>query len=182
MSHGSTPNVYFISFEFLIPESLTDKHMGLESTEFHIILNTNFKKFENVFSDQIGTWPPLNSLLALDISYWDSANYASQGNKFFSGARPSPLFQIVKHNGYETTTHFKGEYFGRFKGPFVDNYGMVDLDPNSDNQFEYLDGKSWFSSLGPSWDFININSTMRKVGVWFPKTLSKDITLTPVFS
>ena len=41
---------------------------------------------------------------------------------FFAGLVPSPLFDLFKHNGYETNTLYNSPYFGRVKGAYVDNY------------------------------------------------------------
>lgn len=116
------PNVYFVSFDSLIPKVLLRNYIGLESTPYHGVLSANFQRFNNFFADRNHTKISLNSLLALDMDYFDKAFKEKTYLKFFSGRRPSPLLEIFKYNGYETTTYYRSNIFGKFKGPFVDNY------------------------------------------------------------
>ncbi len=116
------PNVYFISFDALIPKVLLQKHLGLETTPYHEVFDAHFKRFKNFFADRVPTKRSLNSLLALDIGHYSEARKNSIAYHFFSGQIPSPLFEIFKHNGYETNTLYRSGYFGWNKGPHVDNY------------------------------------------------------------
>ena len=116
------PNVYFISFDSFVPKVLLQKHMGLETTPYHEVLDAHFHRFKNFFADRISTRRSLNSLLALDIEYFDETLENDTYNRFFPGLAPSPLFEVFKHNGYQTTTLFRSGYLGWNKGPHVDNY------------------------------------------------------------
>jgi hypothetical protein len=58
----------------------------------------------------------------LDRDYYLQTTENIHPRRFFPGFAPSPLFQVFKHNGYETTTLYQGTYFGQRKGPHVDNY------------------------------------------------------------
>ncbi len=119
------PNVYFVSFDSMIPRSLLSKYMGLESTSYHEVLDANFRRFNNFFADRVPSLPSLNSVLALDVDFYESAKAEGRPYDFFTGVRPSPLFEIFKHNGYETSTFYRGYYFGKVKGPHVDNYRIA---------------------------------------------------------
>ena len=118
----SKPNVYLISFDSLIPRVLLKKYLGLETTAYHEILDTHLRRFNNFFSDQHNTVASFSSLLALDPDHYYKATTDKTSKYFFSGFIPSPLFEIFKHNGYETSTLYINYFFGTQKGPYVDNY------------------------------------------------------------
>jgi len=120
------PNVYFVGFDALIPKPLLTKSLGLETSSYHEVLGANFRRLKNFFADRVPTRQSLNSLLALDISYYDKTLENGTAANFFAGLNPSPLFDIFKHNGYETTTFFRSRYFGQLKGPYVDHYEYID--------------------------------------------------------
>ena len=44
------------------------------------------------------------------------------GGDLLTGKYPSPLYRILRKNGYEITFVHKDRYFGDFKGPHIDNY------------------------------------------------------------
>ena len=113
------PNVYFIAFDALMPRVLVRKFLELETTPYHDFLDAHFRRFRNMFADKVATRRALNSLLAFDLDY-----FARFGKKpgLFSGRIPSPLLEIFKHNGYTTNTLYQNPYFGKEKGPYVDNY------------------------------------------------------------
>ena len=122
------PNVYFISFDALIPKKILKKHLGLETTPYHDLLDVEFRRFSNFFADRIPTRESLNSLLALDLRYFSETERKGVASDFFPGLIPSPLFEIFKHNGYETNTFYNSGYLGNKKGPHVDNYFFNDND------------------------------------------------------
>ncbi len=123
-----TPNLYFVSFESLAPISLLDKHMGLETTKFHDVFESNFRRFPNFFADLSSTEASLNSLLSLEVDVYSSLRRELHSRGYdsnpylFAGQNPSPLLGILRKNGYETTTAYGTFYFGKRKGAYVDNY------------------------------------------------------------
>ena len=122
VSFRETPNIYFISFESLIPRSLLKKHYGLDTSRFHDLFDANFRRFPNFFSDSIWTRESLNMILALDKEMFFRANSKYQRN-LFSGVQPSPLLNILRTNGYETGSYyFHPAFFGRSKGSHIDRY------------------------------------------------------------
>ena len=118
-----TPNLYFVSFDAMVPRALLNKHLQLETTDFHDLFEERFRRFPNLFVEAVWT---VNSLLS--ILYLDALPIKSVGNTEgryplpFSGKDPSPLFSILRKNGYETTTIYTNHMFGKKKGPYVDNY------------------------------------------------------------
>ena len=98
VSFREKPNLYFISFESLIPRSLLKKHYGLDTSPFHDLFEANFRRFPNFFSDNIYTKPSLNMILALDKEMFVKSSEEYQYN-LFSGVQPSPLLNILRNNG-----------------------------------------------------------------------------------
>ena len=128
ISFQETPNLYFISFDAMVPRALLNKHLRLETTDFHDLFEERFRHFPNLFVDAIATKHSLYTILSLDPSVYASQRAASEGREnshetfLFSGQNPSPLLGILRDNGYEITTTYKTAYFGLKKGPYVDNY------------------------------------------------------------
>ena len=121
VSFHEKSNLYFISFESLIPRSLLRKHYGLDTSSFHDLFESNFRRFPNFFSDDAYTGASLNMILALDkeMFFKSSAEYWSN---LFSGVQPSPLLGILRNNGYETRSYYRSVYLGKYKGPHIDHY------------------------------------------------------------
>ena len=128
ISFQETPNLYFISFDAIAPRALLNKHLQLNATDFHDLFEERFRRFPNLFVDAIATKHSLYTILSLDPSVYASQRdaLAARGNELdpflFSGQNPSPLFRILRDNGYEITTAYTDTYFGNKKGPYVDNY------------------------------------------------------------
>ncbi len=123
-----TPNLYFVSFDALAPRPLLNKYMGIETTEFHDLFESNFRRFPNFFADSVSTRHSFNTLLALDVAVYTSQQEAllEQGDDpdpfLFSGQNPSPLLGILHENGYESTSIYIDNYFGKNKGPYINHY------------------------------------------------------------
>ena len=124
----TTPNLYFVSFESLAPQSLLDKYLGVEDTGFHRLFDAHFRLFRNFFANAATTFNSLNSLLALDMDVYSSIkrelkDRGDNTNPFlFSGHNPSPLLGILHENGYTTTSMYPSDYLGKVKGKYIDNY------------------------------------------------------------
>ncbi len=123
-----TPNLYFISFESLIPRSLLRKHLGVESSRFHDRFDAGLRRFPNFFADAVPTKHSLQMVLALEPEVYHSQRSmlrkkGRHSNPYlFSGLNPSPLLGILRRNGYETTSIYVDGYFGKRKGPWIDRY------------------------------------------------------------
>lgn len=123
VNFSKKPNVYIVSFDSLIPRSLIKAHLGLEKVAYTETLEENFTVFRNMFADKRGTQKSLNSFLAFDINYWEQLeNPSSQG--FLTGAVSSPLFEIFKHNGYETHFVNYGVADPNVRGKYIDHHHL----------------------------------------------------------
>ena len=123
---NAKPNVYLISFDALIPEIIFKKlFKSNESAKYHAELNKNFYAFKNYFANAVPTKNSLGSLLLLEQDLYLNMDVKFR-HSVFNGIVPSPLFEVFKHNGYEVNTLFENGYFGRQKGPYVDNYFVDD--------------------------------------------------------
>ena len=121
VSFREKPNLYFISFESLVPRSLLRKHFGLDTSPFHDLFEANFRRFPNFFSDDAHTAASLNMILALDKEMFFKSSTEYWKN-LFSGVQPSPLLGILRTNGYETRSYYHSVYLGKYKGPYIDHY------------------------------------------------------------
>ena len=126
ISFQETPNLYFISFDAIVPRALLNKHLQLDATDFHDLFEERFRCFPNLFVDAVATKHSLYTVLSLDPSVYASQRAALPDPFLFSGQNPSPLFGILRNNGYEITTIYGNTYFGNKKGPYVDNYIRTD--------------------------------------------------------
>ena len=122
VSLSRTPNLYFISFDSLVPRALLKKYFGVDGTGFHALFDAKFRRFPNLFVNAVPTKNSLYTVLALDPQVHDSQMAAARDPETFAGRSPSPLLGILRENGYETSTLFDSSYLGRRKGPWVDNY------------------------------------------------------------
>ena len=122
VSLSRTPNLYFISFDALVPRALLKKYFDVDGTGFHTLFDAKFRRFPNLFANADATRRSLYTVLALDPQVYNSQRAASRDPGTFSGRSPSPLLGILRGNGYETSTLFDNSYLGRRKGPWVDNY------------------------------------------------------------
>ena len=121
VSFREKPNLYFISFESLVPRSLLRKHLGLDTSPFHDLFEAHFRRLPNFFSEGTTTRDSLNLILALDNEMFARASYKYRYN-LFSGVQPSPLLNILRNNGYETSSYYHSTWLGRYKGPYIDHY------------------------------------------------------------
>ena len=61
-----TPNVYFVGFESLVPQSIMQSQMGIESTDVHDLFDSEARRFRNFFANAPSTETSFNTLLSLD--------------------------------------------------------------------------------------------------------------------
>ena len=122
VSLSETPNLYFISFDALVPRALLKKYLDVETTGFHALFDARFRRFPNLFANGSDTKQTLYTLLALDPRVHESQEAAVGDTLTFSGQHPSPLLGILRGSGYETSMLFYNTFFGNRKGPWIDNY------------------------------------------------------------
>ena len=152
------PNLYFVSFDAMAPRSLLREHMDVETTPFHDVIEARFRRFENFFVNALYTTHSLQSMLALDERWYTrqwhawrtTPGFESLG--LFAGRFPSPLFRILKGNGYTTNTMYESAYFGKTKGPFVNHYviaGAPQLCPLLDERVRRVSFWGYCALSGP---------------------------------
>ncbi len=112
------PNVYFVGFDAVVPESILQKYLSVETTEFHRVVNSEMRRFRNLFANSVRTQYSFNTLMALSQDIF----LAGSRPNYFSGQQLSPLVYIMRENGYETTSIYDNFQFGHTKGPYIDNY------------------------------------------------------------
>ena len=120
-----TPNVYFVGFDSIVPETIMRKYLGVETTDFHSTFDSEARRFRNLFASGGRSYQSVNTLMALDQDIFLDGNrpsYSVRTPSYFAGHDPSPLVWIMRGNGYETTSIYEDTYFGHTKGPHVDNY------------------------------------------------------------
>ena len=120
-----TPNVYFVGFDSIVPESIMRKYLGVETTDFHVAFEAETRRFPNLFANSVPSYWSLNTLMALDQDIFLAGNrpgYFVRTPSYFAGHDLSPLVWIMRENGYETTSIYENTYFGHTKGPHIDNY------------------------------------------------------------
>jgi len=114
-------NIYIYSFESLMPESLVKKHFNIQNVEYaNILREENLFIPKNNFADNIPTTASINSTLYIDPVKWRNLE-ENKSLSFFAGREISPLFKILKKNGYKINTGYSDSSFGP-PGKFVDNY------------------------------------------------------------
>ena len=117
------PNVYLLSFDAMVPESLAKEILGLPSLPYQTLLQQQgFVRLRNHFSDGPDTISSLNQFFALDPAYFHTLRAEDKFKGMVSGYVPSPLLEIFKANGYSTNFYHQGNYLGHRKGPHIDHY------------------------------------------------------------
>ena len=118
-----TPNVYFISFDALAPETIVRRMMRVEVSYEKLLRERGFHIFRNGFADGFGTKQSFNRLAAMDPAYYQSLAPDGAHHGLISGFTPAPLFEMFKFNGYETSAYFYDNHLGAAQGPHtIDRY------------------------------------------------------------
>ena len=118
-----TPNVYFVGFDAVVPRSIMKKYMGIETTEFHEVLDVEARRFRNLFANSVMTSASFGTLMALDLEiYLNHRHTTGRDQYYFAGHDLSPLVWIMRENGYETSSIYNDTFFGHSQGPYIDNY------------------------------------------------------------
>ncbi|MCY4042278.1 MAG: hypothetical protein OXF45_00465, partial [Candidatus Dadabacteria bacterium] len=117
------PNVYFISFDAMIPETLAGELIGLQTLPYQRFMEEKgFAIFKNGFSDGMPTLASLSRFLAMDQEHYSLLESKGRQFSLLSGIVPSPLFEIFRANGYGANVYFYDHQGGGYKGPHVDSY------------------------------------------------------------
>ena len=122
INFSEKPNVYFLSFESMVPQSIAKLNFKQDKFVYHDILNSYFYNFKNVFTLAFPSRESLNALLSFDQKKYLSLKKENRHYDFFIGKQQSPLLKIFRDNNYELTTFYDNFWFGRNKGNFIDHY------------------------------------------------------------
>ena len=131
-------NIYFISFDSMIPASLAKKFLDINSPPYIDTLKKhNATFFKNGFAAYVPTKNAMNSLLTID-----SKNYIETPRDirlhYFSGQQKSIVLDFLRKNGYLIQTIFKDAYFGTKMGPHIDFYYNGGLGLDSVNACDHV--------------------------------------------
>ena len=118
ISFQETPNLYFVSFDALAPRALLNKHLQLETTDFHDLFEERFRRFPNLFVEATPTEHSLYTILSLD-----AAVYASQLKSLRkSGERPrssQPVFRSESEPAVQHPAQERLRDHNDLQGPHV---------------------------------------------------------------
>ena len=112
------PNIYFLSYDSLVPASLARKYMDIDPPAYlGVIARHGGRMLPNTFAEAVPTKFSLSSVLMLRANVTDMDNVVN-------GFRNAPLRRVLRDSGYETTFTFELSFFGHGKGPFLDHYNI----------------------------------------------------------
>ena len=126
------PNIFIFSFDGLAPYSIVKKDYNLDIQQ-----EINSNKLEiltNTFNENIYTKSALNTLFFLSPEIWrNKINHnGPQGqNSYFSGISKSPLYTLLKNNGYNIGSGYLPGAWS-LQGKYIDEYN---LNKHSENIF-----------------------------------------------
>ncbi|MCG7394516.1 hypothetical protein MHY87_16550 [Microvirga sp. ACRRW] len=124
------PNLYFLSFDAMVPVSLSSKFIGVPNPPYLDVLKKHGANFiANNFSDAVPTKRALANILTLS----PVAQRDVEADRIITGRVPSALGYILSANGYKTHFTFDTGFFGSAKGQYLTSYNLYR--PHSACQF-----------------------------------------------
>jgi hypothetical protein len=119
------PNIYIISFDAISPEPVVKDLLKVSGVPYDdLVRKMGGRVIPNSFSARIPTKRSINSVLAMDIRYYDGLKERYQ---LLRGLAPNPTYEIMWHNGYKVQFLYESNYFGGSKGN-LDYYGVAKKD------------------------------------------------------
>ena len=123
ITFDETPNLYFVGFDSITPKAIMQKHMGIETTDFHRIMEEELRRFPNLFANSVSTKSFYRTFMSLDLEFvLDHREATGSSPDYFAGHDLSPLIWIMRENGFRTTSIFDNTFFGYLQGPGIDDY------------------------------------------------------------
>ena len=118
-----TPNIHVIKFDGLTHSDYSREFMGVRNPASDYLSELDDAIFAGSrgFQENVWTKNAWRTLFGLGMIETNP-----HGTHPFSGTGPSPLALLLRKNGYEIHTGFSNQYFGTFKGPYVDFYYIAD--------------------------------------------------------
>ena len=128
-----TPNLYMLSFEALTDARVLHEHFGTprEGTALHATLKARARPVGALYANGVSTITSYNVLASLSDEAFDRALETVSYNRLvlFGGSHRSPLFELLRHNGYSVTTGYQTAYFSLSGGPGVDHHLVMSERP-----------------------------------------------------
>ena len=90
-----TPNLYFVGFDSITPEAVMGKHMGIGTTDFHRLMESEMRRFPNLFANAVPTVNSINTMLALDQDIYLEVIETVDWPSYFAGHDLSPLIWLL---------------------------------------------------------------------------------------
>jgi len=119
------PNVYLISFDALIPEAIAKSFLEIDELSYvKAIREEGLAVIKNVFANKVPTKPSLNSLIAMDESYYEQQPLDVMYS-FVTGEVLGPLYALFKFNNYKIQFVYESSLFGPRERAGVDFYGIA---------------------------------------------------------
>jgi len=119
----SMPNLYFVSFDGLAPQSLGQEYLDIETTAPIELVDAEFRRLPNLFAESRWSLHSLNAVVHLERGITKRARERLGPLGHLTGEFPTPLFDLLRDNGYELTFVYPLDNFGR-PGPYVDNVSI----------------------------------------------------------
>ena len=109
-------NVHVIMLDSLTHSHFSKEFMGVENpaADHLAALEDTIDAGSLGFSEHVPTMNAWGSLFNL--------GRRSRNRGFFSGLEPSRLTVLLRENGYSVSTGYSGDFFGWYKGKYIDNY------------------------------------------------------------
>ena len=119
-----TPNLYVLSFEAFTDARVLHEHFGTprEGTALHATLRARARPVGALYANGVSTITSFNAIASLGEEAFHRALEAVPWNRLvlFAGSRRSPLFELLRSNGYSVTTGYPTAYFAVEDRPGVD--------------------------------------------------------------
>ena len=126
ISFKTTPNVYILIFDSMIPEEVSDVFFGHGSAEYGPIMKEHFYIPDGVtLQESVPTKNSIQEIMwlgLLNTPRWYNHHPYYQA---FPGRINSPLLQLFRSNGYSVTTGYKVDYWGQ-PGPYIDHWLTIE--------------------------------------------------------
>jgi|GEM_PF-4637071 len=104
------PNIYIISFDAMVPESIARNIIGVSDVPYVQTLKDMKARFiPNSFAEPIPTKFSLNAVLAMDLAYYSKIN---NKRALVPDIVPTPGYELFRQNGYKIQFMYKTSYFG----------------------------------------------------------------------
>ena len=116
---ASRPNVHMIMFESLTASDFTKEFLAVENPAADYLS----KMEDAIFAGNFGFAEEIPTRRSWSFIFNLGTKRSRSGSAFmFSGIHPSPLSELLNHNGYSIQTGYSSTYLGHRKGEHIDHY------------------------------------------------------------